>query len=68
MLCKLKETRLKNHYTIYYMADKLKISVPFYSQIENEKRKLTYSMAIKIAKVFNAKPDEIFYDEFNDRF
>ena len=60
---KLKEMRLKNHYTSKIMADKLKISKPFYSQLENDKRKLTYDMAIKIAKIFNTKPDKIFYED-----
>lgn len=60
---KLKELRLKNHYTSKIMADKLKISKPFYSQLENDKRKLTYDMAIKIAKIFNTKPDKIFYED-----
>ncbi len=60
---KLKEMRLKNHYTSKIMAEKLKISKPFYSQLENDKRKLTYDMAIKIAKIFNTKPDKIFYEE-----
>ena len=60
---KLKEMRIKNHYTSKIMAEKLKISKPFYSQLENDKRKLTYDMAIKIAKIFNTKPDKIFYEE-----
>ncbi len=60
---KLREIRLKNHYTAKYMAEKLNISKPFYSQLENDKRKLTYDMAIRIASIFNTKPDKLFYDE-----
>lgn len=64
---KLKETRLKHHFTSRYMAEQLKISKPFYSQLENDKRKLTYDMAIKIAKIFNLKPDKLFYEEHVNR-
>lgn len=64
---KLRETRLKHHYTSKYMAEKLHISKPFYSQLENDKRKLTYDMAIKIAKIFNLKPDKLFYEEHVSR-
>ena len=64
---KLKEIRLKNHYAQRYMAEKLKISKPFYSFLENDKRILTYDMAIKIAKIFNTKPDRLFYEEHVNR-
>ncbi|OKO91460.1 hypothetical protein BRO54_2737 [Geobacillus proteiniphilus] len=30
--------------------------------IENGKRRLTYDLAVKIAQVFNAHPDDIFLD------
>ena len=60
---KLRDLRLKNHYTSRYMAEELNISKPFYSQLENDKRKLTYDMAIKIALIFKTKPDKIFYEE-----
>ena len=46
------------------MAIKLGISKPFYWQIENGKRNLSYKMAIKIASIFNMKPDDIFYKDF----
>lgn len=64
---KLKETRLKNHYTSKEMAERLNISAPFYSQLENGKRKLTYDMAIQIAGIFNLKPDKLFYEEHVNR-
>lgn len=57
---KLKQLRAKKGYTIYDMADKLGISYSHYSLIENRKRNLTYEMAIRIAKVFKKKPDDIF--------
>lgn len=46
------------------MAEQLGISIPFYSQIENRQRRLTYEMAIKIAGIFKTKPDKIFYDDY----
>ncbi len=64
---KLKEIREKKHYTSKYMAEQLKISKPFYSQLENERRNLTYEMAVKIAKVLKMKPDNLFYDEYKNR-
>lgn len=60
----LKELRTKNCFSQQYMADNLRISKTFYCQIENKQRRLSYDMAVKIAKVFNLKPDDIFYDEF----
>ena len=58
---KLKELRIKNKLTIEKMAKLVGISYTYYWQIENNKRNLYYSMAIKISKVFNLKPDDIFY-------
>lgn len=60
---KLKEYRKKYNYSCQDMADKLKISKSFYWQIENDKRRLSYNTALKISKVFNVKPDDIFYEE-----
>ncbi len=61
---KLKELRLKKHYTTLYMAKAIGISKPYYCQIENGRRGLSYENAVKIAAVFNKKPDQIFYDEY----
>lgn len=63
MNTKLKKLRLKNNYTSRYIADLLGISKPFYSQIENGRRRLTYDMAVRIANIFKMKPDEIFYED-----
>ena len=57
----LKKIKKKYKYTIYDMAILLNITPSFYSQIENKKRRLFYDMAIKIADIFNMKPDQIFY-------
>ncbi len=61
---KLKELRIKNNYSYEKMAKLLNISKPYYWQIENKKRRLSYSLAKKIANIFKLKPDDIFYDEF----
>ena len=60
---KLKEIRIKNKMTAKEVAEKVGISKPFYCQLENCKRRLSYETAIKIADVFNVKPDCLFYDD-----
>lgn len=57
---KLKEYRKKYNFTIYDMSEKLNISPTYYSQIENKKRRLNYDTAIKISRIFNLKPDDLF--------
>lgn len=66
MYRKLKELRKKKGYTSQNMAEKLGISKPFYSQIENQMRKLSYDMAVQIAAVFNKKPDQIFLEDHKE--
>jgi putative transcriptional regulator len=61
---KLKELRLKYNYSIVYISNLIGISPTYYWQIENKDRRLYYELAIKIAKVFNLKPDDIFYEEY----
>ena len=61
---KLKELRIKNNLSVKAMAKLVGISSTYYWQIENKDRRLYYSIAIKIAKVFKMKPDEIFYEEY----
>lgn len=61
---KLKTLRKTNNYSTQQMADLLKISKTFYWQIENNKRRLSYDMAIRIASIFNLKPDSLFFDDF----
>ena len=64
---KLKELRKAKKLTHQMMANSLNISKPFYLQIENNKRRLSYDMAVKIADILNTKPDEIFYQEFKNK-
>ena len=64
---KLINLRKKYKYSGTLMAEKLNISKPYYWQIEHGHRRLTYEMAIKIANIFNSKPDDIFYQEFSKK-
>ena len=58
---KLKEIRKKKGFTQKQIAEQLDITISFYSQIENRKKRLYYDTAIKIAAIFNMHPDELFY-------
>lgn len=62
-LDKLRNLRIKNNFTYQDMADKVGISKAYYWQLENGNRNLYYDLAKKIAKVFNLKPDDIFYKQ-----
>ena len=66
-MSKLSEIRKENNFSCQYMANQLKISKPFYWQLEHKQRKLSYEMALKIAKIFGLKPDDIFYEEFEKK-
>ncbi len=61
ILTKLKKLRMDKHYTYQKMADILAMSKSQYYKIETGERKLYYDTAIKIAKVFDLKPDDIFF-------
>lgn len=61
-LDKLKEIRLKKELTYQQVADEVEISKEYYWMIENGKRRLTYELAVKIAKVFKLRPDNIFLE------
>ena len=63
MYNKLKELRRTNNMTAREVAEKVGISKPFYCQLENCRRRLSYETALKIARVFGVKPDYLFYDE-----
>jgi len=64
---KLEQLRLQKNMTYSYVAKHLKVSRVYYWQIENKKRKLYYETARKIAALFNSKPDEIFYDDYQEK-
>ena len=59
---KLKTLRIKKGYSGIYMAKKLGICKMYYYKLEKKERRLSYDMAIKIAKIFDMKPDELFYE------
>ena len=61
---RLKELRIINGLTVIEISKTIGISPTYYWQIENKKRRMYYELAIKIAKVFNKKPDEVFYEEY----
>jgi len=60
---KLKEVRKKKGFTQKQIAEKLNITVSFYSQIENMKKRLYYDTAIRIDDIFNMRPDQLFYTQ-----
>ncbi|MDD2518371.1 MAG: helix-turn-helix transcriptional regulator [Bacilli bacterium] len=64
---KLQEQREKKNLTFREMANILNISKTYYWQLENNKRRLSYDMAVKIANIFNLKPDDLFYEEHEKR-
>jgi len=66
MLYKLKNLRKKYGYTCEELASQINISKVYYWQIENGKRRLFYYQAIKIANIFNLKPDDLFYEDMKD--
>lgn len=48
--------------TCQQVADEVGISKEYYWMIENGKRRLTYELAVRIARVFKSSPDYIFLD------
>jgi len=64
---KLRNLRYEKGYTTRQMSEMLGISKAFYCQLENNKRTLSYKMAYRMAKIFNLKPDDVFYEDFNER-
>ena len=61
---KLQQYSKRYNYSCQDMADILNNSKSFYWQIENNKRRLNYDTALKIAKIFKMKPDNLFYDDY----
>lgn len=60
---KLKCLRLRDRSSYKAMADMLGISKTYYWQLENDKRRMSYEMAVKIASLFHTTPDELFLQE-----
>lgn len=57
---KLRKLRKEKKITLKQMADVLNTSISYYHMLELNKRKLHYDEAVKIAKYFNMKPDDLF--------
>lgn len=64
----LRKCRLSNNLSMQNIANLLNISKTYYWQIENNKRRLSYILAIKIADLFDKKPDDIFYEEMKNLY
>lgn len=58
---KLKEERKRHHMSCKDMAILLNISPGYYWQVENGTRRLLYDLAVRIAEIFQMKPDDLFY-------
>lgn len=61
---KLQNLRRINNMSYEAVAKSVGICKAYYWQIENGNRRLYYDLALKIAKVFNKKPDDIFYEYY----
>lgn len=60
---KLQKLRMEHGYSCRQIGKMVGITGAYYCQIETGVRNLSYNLACKIAKVFNMKPDEIFYED-----
>ncbi len=59
---KLYLERKKRNLSCEDMSKILGLSKSYYWQIENKKRRLFYDHAVKIARIFQMKPDDLFYE------
>ena len=47
------------------VAKSVGICKAYYWQIENGNRRLYYDLALRIARVFDKRPDDIFFEYYN---
>ena len=59
---KLAELRKKKRLSFKEVGESAGITKEYYWMIENGQRGLSYPLAVKIAAVFELKPDDIFLD------
>lgn len=59
-LSNLKRIRHERNETLKDVAEDVGISLEYYWMIENGKRRLSYELAVKIAKHYGMSPDDIF--------
>ena len=62
---KLQSLRKMNNMSYEAVAKEVGICKAYYWQIENGNRRLYYDLALRIARVFNKKPDELFFEYYN---
>ena len=67
-LKKLREYRRSMKFSTKEMAHKLNISQSMYSYIELGQKRLSYTLAVKLANIFKVTPDELFYEDFKQFF
>ena len=60
----LETKRLRKGLSYKDIAKILGISKVYYWQIENNKRRLYYDLAFKIAKILDTTPDQLFFHLF----
>ncbi|MDE5539843.1 MAG: helix-turn-helix domain-containing protein [Bacilli bacterium] len=60
----LQRLRKEKDLSYDYMAREVGICKAYYWQIEHGNRRLYYDLALKIAKVFDKKPDDIFFEYY----
>lgn len=60
----LESFRIDNGLTYKELAYMLNCSSSYIWQIINKKRRLTYDMAVELAKVFNTTSDDIFFSDY----
>jgi putative transcriptional regulator len=56
----IKKIRKENNMTLAELGEKLGKSKQYMSELERGNIRLTYDMAVDIARVFNTTPDKIF--------
>ncbi len=62
-LSKFRFLRKEKGLNLEDIARELNVSKAYVSMIETGKRSLDYEMAIQMAKIFDIRPDELFFDD-----
>lgn len=62
-LSKFRVLRKERGLNLEDVARELNVSKAYVSMIETGKRSLDYEMAILMARIFNIRPDEIFFED-----
>ena len=60
---KLQNLRKENNMSYETVAKSVGICKAYYWQIENGNRRLYYDLALRIARVFDKRPDDIFFEK-----